>query len=129
MVFDFFKPDYYRRMTDAVNDWWSSVYGPDDFYDRIELPLTVHICGSEDVVEEKASEILGRKVDYPGTAGLALWHEGRAHIFVLSTEIGFVQRELNYFTLGHELSHILDMYNENQTTRVVDYLNPDVNRK
>jgi hypothetical protein len=90
MVFDFFKPDYYRRMTDAVNDWWSSVYGPDDFYDRIELPLTVHICG---------------------------------------TEIGFVQRELNYFTLGHEISHILDTYNENQATRVVYYLYPDVNRK
>ena len=126
---DFFKPDYYRRMTDAVNDWWKSVYTPDGFYDRIELDLTVHVCGSEEVIEKKASEILGRKVDYPGTAGLAFYHEGKAHIFVLATEIGFVQREINYFTAGHELAHIIDQYNEQQAGRIVDYPNPDEGRK
>jgi hypothetical protein len=126
---DFFKPDYYRRMTEAVNDWWGSVYTPDDFYDWIELPLTIHACGSETVIEKKASEILGRKIDYPGTAGLAFWHEGKAHIFVLATEIGFVQREINYFTAGHELAHIIDQYNEQQAGRIVDYPNPDDGRK
>jgi len=126
---DFFKPDYYRRMTDAVNDWWGSVYAPDGFYDRIELDLTVHVCGSEEVIEKKASKILGRKVDYPGTAGLAFYHEGKPHLFVLASEIGFVQREINYFTAGHELAHIIDQYNEQQAGRIVDYPNPDDGRK
>ena len=127
--FSFLKPDYYRRMTDAVNDWWSSIYKPDDFYDRIELDLTVHVCGSESVIEKKASGILGRKIDHPGTAGLAFWHEGRAHIFILSTEIGFVRREINYFTAGHELAHIIDFENNQRPGRIVDYPNPDEGRK
>lgn len=126
--FSWLKPDYYRRMTGAANDWWNSVYKPDDFYERVDLDLSIHACGSEAVIEQKASEILGRKVDYPGTAGLAFWHEGRAHLFVLATEIGFAQREINYFTAGHELAHIIDQYNEMQAGRIIDYLNPDEKR-
>jgi hypothetical protein len=127
---DFFKPDYYRRMTDAVNDWWSSIFKPSSFYDKIELVLTIHICGSEDVIEKKASEITGKTIDYPGTAGLALYDSsGKPHIFILSTEIGFVQQEINYFTAGHELAHIIDMHNERQGERSVDYPNPDEGRK
>lgn len=126
--FSWLKPDYYRRMTDAVNDWWNSVYKPDDFYDRIDMPLSVHICGSESVIEAKASAIAGYKIDYHGTAGLAFWNESRAHIFVLSREVGFALRELNYFTAGHELAHIIDQYNEMQAGRIIDYLNPDEKR-
>jgi hypothetical protein len=126
--FSWLKPDYYRRMTEAVNDWWSSVYTPDDFYDRIELDLTIHACGSEEVIKKKASEILGRKVDYPGTAGLAFCHNGKPNLFVLASEIGFVTREINYFTAGHELAHIIDMTNESQGARNTDYINPDDGR-
>ena len=126
--FGWLKPDYYRRMTDAVNEWWNSFYRPDDFYDRIDMQISVHICGSEKTIEEKASAIVGYKIDYPGTAGLAFWCEGRAHIFILSTEVGFALRELNYFTAGHELAHIIDQYNEMQAGRTVDYPNPDEGR-
>ena len=126
--FGWLKPDYYRRMTDAVNEWWNSFYRPDDFYERIDFDCSVHVCGSEATIEAKASEIAGRKIDFPGTAGLAFWHEGRAHIFILSTEVGFALRELNYFTAGHELAHIIDQYNEMQAGRTVDYPNPDEGR-
>jgi hypothetical protein len=129
-LFSFLKPDYYRRMTDAVNDWWGSVFKPDIFYDRIDLnSFSIHLCGSESIIEEKASEIAGRQIGHAGTAGLAFWHEGRAHILILSTEIGFVQREFNYFTAGHELAHIIDQYNERKPGRIVDYPNPDEERK
>ena len=128
--FSFFKPDYYRRMTDAVNDWWGSVFKPDIFYDRIDLnSFSIHLCGSESIIEKKASEITGRSIAHAGTAGLALWHEGKPHIFILSAEIGFVRREINYFTAGHELAHIIDRYNEQQHGRIVDYPNPDEGRK
>ena len=126
----FFKRDPYKEMVDASNDWWNSIYNPDNFYDKIELPLTIHICGSEEVIEKKASELMGRKIDYEGTAGLALPVEinGSWHIFLLSTEIGFVQREGNYFFAGHELLHIVDFFNEQQNPQIIDYLNPDDNR-
>lgn len=126
--FGWLKPDYYRRMTDAVNEWWTRFYRPDDFYDRIDMPLSVHVCGSEKVIEEKASAIAGYKIDFPGTAGLAFWHEGKAHVFILSTASAFAQREMNYFTVGHELAHIIDQYNEMQAGRTVDYPNPDEGR-
>lgn len=129
-LFDLFKPNLYADMTKAVNDWWSSIFKPSSFYDKIELVLTIHICGSEDVIEKKASEITGKTIDYPGTAGLALYDSsGKPHIFILSTEIGFVQQEINYFTAGHELAHIIDMHNERQDSKVVDYPNPDEGRK
>jgi hypothetical protein len=124
-----FGSDPYPEMTNGVNRWWDTVYKPSDFYDKIDLALTVHVCGSEDVIEKKASEIMGKTIDYPGTAGLALYDSsGKPHIFILSTEIGFVQQEINYFTAGHELAHIIDMHNERQDSKVVDYPNPDDGR-
>ncbi|HBJ74816.1 MAG TPA: hypothetical protein DDY86_04705 [Syntrophaceae bacterium] len=125
-----FKRDLYADMTQAVNRWWDSVYKPSDFYDRIGLDLSVHICGSEEVIEAKASAIAGRRIDYPGTAGLALYDShGKPHIFIISTECAFAQREPNYFGAGHELAHILDMHNERQGARIIDYRNPDEGRK
>jgi len=128
-ILNLFKPNFYAEMTKAVNAWWSSIYNPSDFYDKIELDLTVHLCGSEAVIESKASRILSRKIDHQGTAGLAFWYEGEAHLFVLATEIGFVQRDINYFTAGHELGHLIDQYNEKQGARIVDYPNPDEGRR
>ena len=89
--------------------------------------LKVHLCGSEDIIETKYSELSGQKVDYPGTAGLAspVKINGRWHLFVLTTEIGYVTQEANYFTAGHELMHIVDFCNEQQNPRFVDYPNPD----
>jgi len=127
--FSFFKRDLYAEMTKASDAWWNSIYKPSGFYDRIDLNLSVHICGSEDVIEKKASEVAGHKIDYLGTAGLALYDkDGKPHIFILSTEIGFVRQELNYFTAGHELAHIIDMHNE-KGGRTVDYRDPDEERK
>jgi len=126
-ILDLFKPNLYAEMTRAVNAWWSSIFKPSDFYDKIELDLTVHLCGNEELLEAKASELFGKKIDYVGTAGLALPIKinDRWHIFCLSTEIGFVTQEPNYFTLGHELAHIIDFKNEQQENRIVDYSNPD----
>jgi len=126
-LFDLLKPNLYAEMTRAVNAWWSSKFKPSEFYDAIELDLTVHLCGSEEIIEAKASELFGKKIDYVGTAGLALpiKVKGRWHIFCLSTEIDFVTQEPNYFTLGHELAHIIDFYNELQVNKTVDYSNPD----
>lgn len=122
-----FSRNYYAEMTRAVNAWWSSIFKPSDFYDKIELDLTVHICGSEELLEAKASELFGSNIDYAGTAGLALPTKvnDRWHIFCLSTEIGFVTQEINYFTAGHELSHVIDFHNEQQGNRIVDYPDPD----
>lgn len=128
--FDLFSRNYYQEMTKAVNDWWSSIFKPSSFYDKIDLDLTVHLCGSEEVIEKKASELAGHKIDYPGTAGLALYdQQGKPHIFILSTEIGFANREINYFSAGHELAHIIDMRNERRGDRTVDYVNPDNDRR
>ena len=114
-------------MTRASDAWWSSIFKPSDFYDKIDLDLTVHLCGSEEVMEAKYSELAGQKIDYPGTAGLAspVKINGRWHLFVLSTEIGYVSQEMNYFTAGHELAHLIDYSNEQQGERVVDYPDPD----
>uniref|UniRef100_A0A6H1ZMX1 Peptidase n=1 Tax=viral metagenome TaxID=1070528 RepID=A0A6H1ZMX1_9ZZZZ len=130
-LFDLFKRNYYSEMTRAVNAWWSSRFKPSDFYDAIELDLTVHLCGSEELLEAKMSELYGHKIDYAGTAGLALPVKvnGRWHIACLSTEIGYITQEPNPFTLGHELSHIIDFHNEQQNPRFVDYPDPDVLHK
>lgn len=129
--FSFFSRDYYQDMTRAVSAWWASIFKPSDFYDRIDLPLSIHICGSEEVIEEKASAIYGKKIDYPGTAGLALPApvDGRWHVFVIASEIRFKTTEINYFNLGHELAHIIDFYNERQNVRLIDYPNPDEGRE
>ena len=126
-----FKRDLYKEMTRASDAWWSSIFTPSDFYDKIELDLTVHLCGSEAVMEAKASELMGRKVDYKGTAGLALPVKinGRWHKFVLATEVGYSQREINYFTSGHEDGHLIDYANgQHPNGRIVDYVNPDDGR-
>lgn len=125
-----FKRDLYKEMTQASDRWWSSIYKPDDFYDCIHLDMDLHLCGSESVMEAKASELMGHKVDFKGTAGLALPVKinGRWHKFVLATEIGFSQREINYFTSGHEEGHIIDFANEQQNPQLVDYPNPDDGR-
>ena len=113
-------------MTKAVNEWWSEVYKPSDFYDKMELPLTVHLCGSEDIIESKASEIFGSKIDYVGTAGLAFMKGDEAHIFIITAdEVEFKTAVINYFTAGHELAHIVDMVNEKQGVRYTDYPDPD----
>ena len=118
---------YYTAMTETVNEWWSEIYKPSDFYDKIEIPLTVHLCGSEDIIESKASEIYGGKIDYPGTAGLAFMKGDHAHIFVIAARgVEFATTVINYFTAGHELAHIVDMINEKQgAARTTDYPNPD----
>ena len=117
---------YYAAMTKAVNEWWSEIYRPSDFYDKMELPLTIHLCGSEDIIERKASELFGSKIDYPGTAGLAFMKGDHAHIFVIAAQgVEFAITVLNYFTAGHELAHIVDMINERQGVRITDYPNPD----
>ena len=128
-----FKRDLYAEMTAAVNRWWDSIYKPDDFYEIVEVDLTIHICGSEEVIEKEYNKLFGTSVDYDGTAGLAhpVKHsDGRWHAFIISTEIGFVTREINPFNAGHEaIAHILDMHNEQQGARVIDYRNPDEGRK
>ena len=118
---------YYAAMTQAANEWWGEIYKPSDFYDKMDLPITIHLCGSEDIIEWKASEIYGSKIDYPGTAGLAFIKDGHAHIFVLvAKDVEFATTVINYFTAGHELAHIVDMINERQgAARVSDYPNPD----
>ena len=126
-LLDLFKPNLYAEMIRAVNAWWNSIFKPSSFYDRIELDLTIHLCGSEDVIESKYEEISGQKVDYLGTAGLAspVKINGRWHLFCLSTEIGYVTQEIDYLTAGHELAHIIDFHNEQQGSRAVDYPDPD----
>ena len=120
------RKDYYAAMTKAVNEWWEAIYKPSSFYDKMEVPLTVHLCGSEDVIESKATEIFGSKIDYPGTAGLAFMKDNKAHIFVIASQgVEFATTVLNYFTAGHELAHIVDMINENQGARYTDYPDPD----
>ena len=124
--FSFFNRDYYQEMTRAVNDWWASIYKPSDFYDVIEVPLTVHLCGSEEVIEREASKLVGHKIDYPGTAGLAPRIGKQCHLFVVvAKDISFATTEIQYFAAGHELAHFVDMINEEQGARITDYPNPD----
>jgi len=125
-LFKWGRKAYYAAMTKAVNEWWSEIYKPSDFYDKMNVQLTIHLCGSEDIIELKASEIYGSKVDYPGTAGLAFMKADHAHIFVIAAQgVEFATTVLNYFTAGHELAHIVDMINEKQGARITDYPNPD----
>ena len=125
-LFKWGRKAYYAAMTQASDEWWSEIYKPSDFYDKMEIDLTTHFCGSEKVIESKASEIYGRKIDYPGTAGLAFIKDGHAHIFVLVAQgVEFATTVMNYFTAGHELAHIVDMINERQGARITDYPNPD----
>ena len=124
--FKFTRKDFYAGMVNEVNAWWNKIYRPSDFYDKMEIPLTIHLCGSEDIIEWKASEIYGSKIDYPGTAGLAFMKGDKAHIFVIVAQgVEFATTVINYFTAGHELAHIVDMINEKQGSRTTDYPDPD----
>jgi len=124
--FKWSRKDFYAGMVNEVNAWWNKIYRPSDFYGKMEIPLTVHLCGSEDVIERKASEIYGRKIDYNGTAGLAFMKGDKAHIFVIAAQgVEFATTVINYFVAGHELAHIVDMVNEKQGARTTDYPDPD----
>jgi len=126
--FKFTRKQFYGGMTDAVNAWWNKIYRPSDFYDKMEIPLTIHLCGSEDIIKAKYEEVFGKKVDYLGTAGLANIdpRDGKCHIFVIAaTEVEFATTVMNYFTAGHEMGHIINYLNEKRDVRLTYYPNPD----
>lgn len=126
--FKWSRKDYYAAMIKAVNEWWSMIYRPSDFYDKLDIPLVVHLCGSENIIESKASELYGQKIDYNGTAGLAIPIpiNGKWHIFVIAADqVEYETTVINYFTAGHELAHIIDFINDRQGERYTDYPDPD----